>query len=79
VLTLSSGYPQKIETKMSSSFHRGLEEEEEYRIALASVTNNGITLRRISPQLQCDESIVLAAVTQNGRALQYASPILKGN
>lgn len=55
-----------------------LEKNEDYYNALSSVTNNGITLRRVLPEFQANETIVLAAVSQNGNALQYACDELKG-
>ena len=48
-------------------------------VALAAVTNEGMTLKFASPELKADKEVALAAVKQNGSALEFASPALKSD
>jgi len=43
------------------------------RLVLSAVTNDGRVLEYVSKELQGDEEVVMTAVNQNGLALQYAS------
>jgi uncharacterized membrane protein YqjE len=48
-------------------------------VALAAVTNEGMTLKFASPELKSDKEVVLASVKQNGSALEFASLELKSD
>ena len=48
-------------------------------IMLASITNNGLSLKYASAKLRNDKELVITAVRQTGLALQYASPMLRND
>jgi len=52
---------------------------EDKAVALKVVSEDGLTLRLLSRDLQADRDVVLAAVRQNAMALQHVSPELEAD